>query len=118
MRSFQDWVGGMINSIEDNSIIDRFAGDTLTPLQTRMCIANLLVPYTTTQKSIADWLAAFSVDLNDNPLGQRCVMESNLKQLIGATNAHNYLHIHGDEDSAKWLRELKKAIKHDTLRKD
>lgn len=112
---FSEWMGRMINSIEDTSIVDRFAGDTLTPLQTRMCIANLLVPYQSTEKSVADWLTAFSVDLNDNPIGHRCVMECNLKQLIGFINVQAYTHAHGDEASSAWLKSLKKHIKYDTL---
>lgn len=115
MKEFSEWVGSMINSIEDNSIIDRFAGDTLTPLQTRMCIANLLVPYTTTAKSIADWLAVFSVALDGKPIGKRCIMESNLKQLLGDNNMTTYFNIYEDEESAKWIKEIKKAIKYDTL---
>lgn len=115
---FSDWVGRMINSIEDASIVDRFAGDALTGLQTRMCIANLLVPYTSTEKSVADWLAAFSVDLNDNEIGKRCVMECSLQQLIGRNNVSAYTQTNGDQETAAWLKDLKKHIKYDTLRKE
>ena len=116
-KEFSEWVGAMVNSIEDLSIVDRFAGDTMTPLQIRMCIANLLVPYTSTEESVADWIAAFSVDLDDKELGKRCVMECSLKQLIGYNNVQAYTHSHGDIASAAWLKDLKKQIKYDTLKR-
>jgi hypothetical protein len=42
-------------------------------------------------------------------------MEANLKQLIGTKNVTAYATAHGDELTAQWLRELKRAIKTDTL---
>jgi hypothetical protein len=115
MRPFADWLSAQIGTIEDLSIIDRHPTNELTPLQVRMAIADLLVPYQQSERSAADWLAAFSVDLNDQPIGKRSVMEANLKQLIGTKNVTAYATAHGDELTAQWLRELKRAIKTDTL---
>lgn len=115
MKPFHDWVGDMIGTIDDLSIIDRHPTNELTPLQARMAIADLLVPYQQTERSVADWLAAFSVDLNDQPVGKRSVMEANLKQIIGTDNVTAYATSHGDQLTAQWLRELKRNIKSDTL---
>lgn len=116
-KEFSEWLGAMANSIEDASIVDRFAGDTLNELQTRMCLANMLVPVILNEDDVADWLSAFAVELNDNPIGRRYVTEGKLTHIIGPIYVKQYVDTTGDKDTVEWLIELKRVIKNGTLRR-
>ncbi len=116
-KEFSEWLGAMVNSIEDASIIDNYVGDSLTPLQVRMSIANLLVPIIMDEDDVADWLAAFSVDLDSKSIGRRSVTELSLRGLIGESNVRAYVETDGSQETVVWLKNLKKDIKYNKLNK-
>ena len=117
-KEYSEWLGSMANSIEDASIVDRFVGDTMSALQKRMVIADLLVPYADDKEYVDDWVAAFSVAMSCDVIGRRKLTEATLSSLIGQTYTALYCDTRTSRDAVAWLKDLKKQIKYNKLKRD
>ncbi len=108
---FSTWQARMAGTILDTSIVDKKSDlmQGLTAAQKRMIIADLLVPNPTRESEVTDWVSAFSVTL-DGESGYKVVAELSLAYLIGLERTIAYTDTDTDEDSLRWLSELKADI--------
>lgn len=105
---FHTWVGRMVNSIEDTSIISKADPVyNLTHLQKRALVADLVVPVIHSEDAVEDWLNIFRVTLNVG--GEMSV--GMLISLIGKEETNKYFETDTEEDAISWLRDIKLKIK-------
>jgi len=115
-KEFSEWMGSMLNSIEDASTINKnYIGDELTSFQIRMSIADLLVPSIKHEWDVQDWLGVFSVGLDCGSRGNRSVVEQALSTIIGPNNTREYCDSEDGEGTIEWLNKLKTKIKNNIL---
>lgn len=115
-KEYSEWLGQLAGTIEDNSLIDRFIGDSLTDIQKRMLIADMLVPHPQTEKEVDDWTTALCVSM-DGYIGEKKLEDGPLRRVIGDSLTIQYVNTTNDQEALEWLRELRKQIRHNTLRR-
>lgn len=118
MKPFAEWVSGMADSIEDGSYFHRDdlehpaqASVELTALQTRMLIADLLVPNQSTENLVTDWLTCFCVSLSGSTFGDRNITDTHLRNFVSVDLVTEWVHTEGDAANAAWLLRFKNDIK-------
>lgn len=118
-KEYSDWIASMAGSIEDGSIIDRHKPEqtnkSLTPLQIRCAIADLLVPNPCDDDLVADWVSVFSIALDCAAIGHRSVTEESLVGLIGRDSVLAYSQADSPSGAVTWLSSLRSLITRDML---
>jgi hypothetical protein len=111
-KEFATWVSELSGTIEDTSAWIKPSYDitTLTPLQRRMHIADLLVPVINKQEDVDDWVTSFCVALDEGGAGFRFLTETSLASLIGRPLLLDYIDTSCDSSSKAWLNVLKDKI--------
>lgn len=111
-KEFSTWVSEMSNSIEDASGFIKPSYDitTLTSMQRRMHIADLLVPNIETEDDVDAWLTAFCVALDRTKLSYTVLIDKESWSILGWEEHNAYLETDGDTQSKAWLHKVKQKI--------
>lgn len=111
-KEFSTWLFGLTNSVEDTSGFIKPSYDitTLTDMQRRMHIADLLVHPIETEKDVRDWVVVFCVTLSDSDKGARKLERGCLSYLTHIDVSREYFSTKGDTQSKAWLNNLKDKI--------
>jgi len=117
-KEYSTWLGEMAGSIQDNSnwIKPSYDITTITPLQRRMHIADLLVGNIETEDDVNDWVTAFSVAFTYADPGYRKLRQCSLLDIVGEEELRAYNQIHTESQAKAWLNSLKEKIIRGTLR--
>jgi hypothetical protein len=110
-KEFSTWVSEMAGTIPDLSLVDRFEGDSLTELQKRMLIADLLVPTTTSEVQVDDWVMAFTVSVDFNEKGVRTLTHRMFSSIVGLPESRLYTETQTDEEASQWLNSFKHKVR-------
>lgn len=111
-KEFQTWVSEMSNSIEDTSkfIKPSFDLTTMTNLQRRLIIADLLVNNPQNEDEIHDWVTAFCVGLSFDRSGNRELIERPISHILSQAVADAYIDTDGDRETKAWYNKLREVI--------
>lgn len=111
-KEFATWVSELSGTIQDTSAWIKPSYDitTITPLQRRMHIADLLVPVVNKEEDVDDWVTSFCVALDQGGAGRRFLTEVSLASLVGKNIYLDYIDTASDSSSKAWLNTLKEKI--------
>jgi hypothetical protein len=111
-KEFSTWVSELAGTIQDTSgwIKPSYDITTITPLQRRMHIADLLVPVINKATDVSDWVTAFCVSFDEGKAGFRFLTDVSLSSLVGKDVTLEYLDAVGDTSSKAWLNTFKDKI--------
>jgi len=117
---FSTWQARMANSILDTSIIDKDSEliNSLSPLQKRMLIADLVVPIVVTENDLASWVAVFCVTIDTQSSFRASIARETLDKIIGKENSISYTKITGSIEAMRWKAELCADINKGTITRD
>ena len=107
MKEFSQWVSDMSGTIEDKSEFIRPSHNQqpLTDLQKRLHMADLLVPDTSTEDKIQEWMDAFTAMFQDGKL-----YSIHLLAIVGHDISREYYATDGYSASKAWLNNFKQNI--------
>ncbi len=113
MRDYYAWLAEATDTLKDTSNFVKNSHNTpvLSALQVRVLLADLLVPHTSTEDEVQDWIVAFCTGLDRRNPGNAEVIELPLRTLIPHSLSMDYLATDGDIESLEWLSNVKIKIK-------
>lgn len=117
MKDFSTWQADMSNKYEDKSYFIKpcpcgapAKKSKTTELQTRMAIADVLVPEVLTKSAVTDWVSAFCVTLRRYRSGPMNCSELALHELVGIEETKLYTKTDCDADALIWWWNFRDQI--------